>query len=117
MANLLSRLFVFAHFPQVLHDVVFDDGVLFLGPPLCDGGQILLPEVFFEGLGVPFVGGEEGEQILDACALQCGREMVHRLICEVSAEDEGDNSDGHVCSSDELTGLVSRRKNTPFLTR
>jgi hypothetical protein len=94
-AHLLGGFLALAELLEVLHDALFDDGVLLFGPPLRDGAQALLLEVLLELLARALVGREEREQVFDAAAFEGSREVVHRLVDQVGAEDEGDDRDGH----------------------
>jgi hypothetical protein len=93
--DLLGGLLALAEFLKIPDDAFLDDSILLLGPPVGDGDEISLSEVVLELLAGALVRGEEGEEVLDATLLEGAGEVVHRLVDEVRAEDEGDDGDGH----------------------
>ena len=95
--NLIHRLVTFTHFPQILYNTFFNDGILLLRPPFRNLRQAFLSEMVFEGLGVALAGREECEQIFDTSALQSARKVVHGLINEVGTKDKSDYSDRYIC--------------------
>jgi hypothetical protein len=68
------------HLRKLLRDIILDEGVLLLGPPLSDRSESFLPKVLFQGLNVPLVGGKEEQEILDGSAFERSREMLHGLL-------------------------------------
>lgn len=111
-----------------LSDLLLDERVLPLGPPLRDLRDLFLAEEFFETLVVPLVGREEERQIFDVGFLEGGGQVLHGRLGEVGAEDLRKDEDGVVCRSEvaRCVSIVCGRRqkwgeemegDEPFLTR
>lgn len=72
-------------------DFLLENGVLLLGPPICDLDQSLFSEKLVKDLILPLVLREEEQEVFDPALLESAREMVDRMFGEVRTEDDGDN--------------------------
>jgi len=87
---------VVEHLVHILNDVVLNDRVLLLSPPLGDLREALLAEVLVENPVIPPVGRKEREEVLDGAALESRGEVIHGLLSEVGAEDHRQHSDSEI---------------------
>lgn len=78
-------------------DILLENGVLLLRPPIRDLGQPLLSEKLVEELVLLLVLREEQQEVFDPALLEDAREVVHRLFSEARTEDDGDHVSRHIC--------------------
>jgi len=80
-------------------DVLLENGVLLLGPPIRDLSQPLLSEKLVKDLILPLVLREEEQEVFDPALLESAREMVDRVFGDVRTEDDGDNVSRYIWGS------------------
>lgn len=85
------------HIMHDLRDLLLDECVLPLGPPLRDLRDLFLAEELFEALVVTLVGREEERQIFDVGFLEGSGQVLHGRLGEVGAEDLREDEAGMVC--------------------
>lgn len=94
--HFFAGIFLLQAFFYGLRELLLEDRVLLLDPPIRNLRQLLLSEEFIKDLVFLLIGGKERQEILDPSLLEDAREVVDRLFGEVRAEDDRDHISGHI---------------------
>ena len=100
--HVFGRVLLFAPLFQAVDKALLDDSELFLSEPFRDLWYAFGLEVGFERPWILLLRREEGKKVFNTTLLERARQMVHRLIKQVSAEDDRDDAQRDIWGREDV---------------